>query len=258
MRLIVRDEYKEALLKLGIEDIEGLLKKPEGRVIDDVDKSVVVSLPLEGPEGREKIAVKHYHKPALKRKLKDIFRASKAMREWKIGNRLWEKKIPVALPLAVGERRRWRVLQESFLISREIEGAMQLRRYIFALRPPRTAEVQKEKKELFAVLARKLWELHEKGCFHGDLNTSHILVRRGTLPEFYFVDFESSRWGKVSLRQRIKDLARLNESMPSFISRTERIRFFQVYSERLESSRGKRKRTIDIIETRTRAKKENS
>ncbi len=254
MRLIVRDEYKDALLKLGIEDIEGLLKKPGVRVIDDVDKSVVVSLSLEGPEGRERIAVKRYDKPSFKRKLKDIFRASKAMREWKIGNRLWEKGIPVALPLAVGERRRWRVLRDSFLISREIEGVIQLRKYIFALRPPRKEEVKREKKELFAVLAGKLWELHERGCFHGDLNTSHILVRRGPLPEFYFVDFESSRWGKVSLRQRIKDLARLNESMPSFINRTDRVRFFQVYSERLKSNRGMRKRTITTIETRTRVK----
>lgn len=254
MRLIIRGEYKEALLRLGIEDIEGLVKKTEVRVIDDVDKSVVVSLPLEGSPGRERIAIKRYDRPALRRKLKDIFRVSKAMREWRIGNRLWEGGVPVALPLAVGERRRCRVLRDSFLVSREIEGVRQLRKYIFTLRPPRTADVRREKREIFAALAGKLGEIHERGFFHGDLNTSHILMRRGLPPEFYFVDFENSRWGKVSLKQRIKDLARLNESMPSFISRTERLRFFQLYSQRWEPGRGKRKRTIAAIETRTRAK----
>ena len=255
MRLIVRDEYKDALLRLGIEDIDGFLKKREVRVIDDVDKSIVVSFPLDQPDGQEKIAVKRYDKPSLKRKIKDIFRISKAVREWKIGNKLWERGVPVALPLAVGERRRWRVLQDSFLINREIEGIVQLRKYIFTLQPPLTAEVRKEKKQILAALAGKLREVHDKGFFHGDLNASHILVRRDPSPGFYFVDFENSGLGRrVSATQRIKELARLNESMPSFISRADRVRFFRAYSEGLKLSREKKKKMLATIETRTRAK----
>ena len=246
MRLTVRDEYKDALLKLGIEDIERLLRKSEVQTIDDVDKSVVSSVVLEGPRGRERIAIKRYDKPTLKRKLKDIFRPSKAMREWRIGNWLLERGIPAATPLAVGERRRLRILKDSFLICREIEGAKKLR------------DLSKEKRRIISSLAEKLREVHDKGFFHGDLNSSHIMVQSGESKEsaFYFVDFEGSRLGrKLSLRYRIKDLARLNESMPSLVNRADKLRFFQIYSEGLGLNRKGRKKIVRRIETRTRIKK---
>lgn len=254
MRLIIRDEYEGALLRLGIEDIEGLLKRPEVQVIDDVDKSVVVSLPLGCPHDQERIAIKRYDKPTLKKKLKDIFRVSKAIREWRIGNRLWERSIPVALPLAVGEKRRWRVLKDSLLISREIEGACQLRQYILTFKPPLTAESRWGKREMIVFLAEELRGVHDKGFFHGDLNSSHIMVKRGEgkRPTFYFVDFENSRLGgKVFIRQRVKELARLNESMPDFITRVDKVRFFKVYSKSNELMKRKRKELLKKIERRT-------
>lgn len=258
MKLIIRDEYKDDLLRLEIGDIDGFLKKRQVRIIDDVDKSVVVSFPLERPGGRERIAVKRYDRPALKRKLKDIFRISKAVREWKVGNWLWERGVPVALPLAVGERRRWRILKDSFLISRAIKEAHQLGQYILTLHPPLAAEARRKKREVITLLAKELRDIHDKGFFHGDLNASHIMVKvgAGKRPAFYFVDFESSKVGrKVYSRQWVKELARLNESMPSFISRTDKVRFFQVYSERLKLDKKERKKIIAMIETRTRAKK---
>ncbi len=258
MRLTIRNEYKDTLLRLGIEDIEGLLRKSEVQIIDDVDKSVVSSIVLERPHGQERIAIKRYDKPTLKRKLKDIFRSSKAVREWKVGNWLMEREIPAATPLAVAERRRLRILEDSFLICREIEGANKLRDYIYALKPPISAEARKEKREIMCSLARKLREVHDKGFFHGDLNTSHIMMQSGESRElvFYFVDFESSRLRrKLSLKYRIKDLARLNESMPPLVSRTDRFRFFQVYSHGLGLSRRERKKIMRRIEARTQTKK---
>ncbi|MCK4326213.1 hypothetical protein KAW55_05610, partial [bacterium] len=270
MRLIIRNEYKDDLLRLGIEDIEGLLRKSEVQTIDDVDKSVISSVVLEGPHGQERIAIKRYDKPTLKRKIKDIFRSSKAMREWRIGNCLLERGISVATPLAVGERRRLRILKDSFLICREIEEANKLRDYISALKIPthsslsrlgrglKVRGLNKEKKGMTASLAKKLKEVHDKGFFHGDLNTSHIIMqsREGRELVFYFVDFESSRLRrKLSLGHRIKDLARLNESMPSKVSRTDKLRFFQVYSEGLRLSRKERRKIMGRIEVRTRIKK---
>ncbi|MCD5390551.1 hypothetical protein LR007_01610, partial [candidate division NPL-UPA2 bacterium] len=140
--------YKDDLLQLGVENIEKLLGKSEVQTIDDVDKSVVSSVVLEGPRGRERIAIKRYDRPALKRKLKDIFRPSKAMREWRVGNRLIERGIQAAAPLAVGERRRLRILKDSFLICREIEGANKLRDYISTLRLPLSSPARKEKEEM--------------------------------------------------------------------------------------------------------------
>ncbi|MCK4325573.1 hypothetical protein KAW55_02330, partial [bacterium] len=258
VRLIIRNEHKDDLLRLGIENVEGLLRESQVQAIDDVDKSVVSSIVLERTHGQERIAIKRYDKPALKRKLKDIFRPSKAMREWRMGNWLLERGISVAIPLAVGERRRLRILKDSFLICREIEGANKLRDYISTLKPPLSAPARKERGQIMSSLAKKLKEVHDKGFFHGDLNTSHIIMQSGEGRElvFYFVDFESSRLRrKLSLGHRIKDLARLNESMPSLVNRADKLRFFQIYSEGLRLSRKERRKIMGRIEVRTRIKK---
>ena len=96
--------------------------------------------------------------------------------------------------------------------------------------------------------------MHNKGFFHGDLNTSHILIGIGgeDNPEFYFVDFENSRLGrKVTPAQRIKELARLNESMPGFITRKDKLRFFKAYRKGNKLLERKKKGILGKITRRT-------
>ncbi len=257
IKLNVKNDYKDDLLRLGITDISGLAKRYKLQVVDDVHDPAIVSTTLTHNNFRETIIIKQWERQGQLRILKDIFRPCKAVKEWKISNELLRRGIQSPVPLAVGERRKFRLLSDSFLINRKIPNAVNISHYISSLTPPLSEMKRREKWKFIRSLAGTIKDVHNKGLFHGDLNTSNIMVqmREGKEPVFYFVDFGGSGLRKrLYLNQRIKDLARLNESMPSFISRTDKVRFFLVYSEKLRLSRKERKKIIVRIEARTRAK----
>lgn len=95
-------------------------------------------------------------------------------------------------------------------------------------------------------------EVHDKGSWRFEHQPHYGQKRRGKKPAFYFVDFESSKAGKgISSRQRIKELARLNESMPDFITKADKLRFFKVYSKGNGLMERKRREFLKKIARRT-------
>ncbi len=267
-KIRLKKRYKDLLFKLGIEDPDSLFKgigtsiskrrgkrsapsfkRKEARLLDDSERSNIFSLRANG--GR--VVLKEYKPRGIGKAWTDLCRPSKAMREFVLGNRLLKMGIPVAEPLAVGEKRNLRLLKKCFLITEELSQAKNLSLYVNSLRPSLSKGKIREKREFISKLAESIRDIHNKSFTHGDLNTSHIMVKGN---EFYYLDFENARLKRRASDFRwIKDLSRLNESMPSYITRTDKLRFYKEYAKGSKAKEKKMRRYLKRIERRTIKKK---
>jgi tRNA A-37 threonylcarbamoyl transferase component Bud32 len=253
MRLRIKNECKEDLLKLGIENPGRAIKNSKAKIIRNGLRSLVVSLAINHEGLHQRIALKYYKRPGLSRRLKDVFRSSKAAKDWIAGNRLLELGVKTPVPLAVGERRRFRFLQESFLVTEEVTGSKTLGSYLAVFAPPLSKEKLKEKRDFISRLAREVGRIHNQGFFHGSLSVANVLVRKtpqGNM-SFYFLDLDYAKvQRRVSPYQKIKDLATLRKRIPSFITKTDKLRFFIVYCKETGLTNKDARRYTRLIEAR--------
>jgi tRNA A-37 threonylcarbamoyl transferase component Bud32 len=247
-RIKIRREYKEILLELGLENPDSLFTRKKLNLLDDSEGSNIFTRQIEG----EGIILKEY-KPRSGKAWIDLWRPSKAMREFILSSKLFIRGIPVPEPLAAGEKRNFRLLKDYFLVAKELSGAKNLSLYVKSLHPPLSKRRIAEKREFIFRLARSIRNIHGKGFTHGDLNTSHILVKGNS---FYYLDFENARLTRRASDFRwIKDLSRLNESMPSYITKTDKLRFYKEYAKGSQAKKKKMRRYLRRIEERTIKKK---
>ena len=156
IRIMMREGYQKELLKLGVEDPERMIRGNKVQLIKDGSRSLIVSLPLGKGRDSERVVLKYYKYRGLFKGLVDMFRVSKAMRAWKVGNRLLEMGIRTPVPLAIGERRTLRWLRKSFLITKEISNFTLLDRYLSFFDPPLSKSRIKEKRAFIISLAKNI------------------------------------------------------------------------------------------------------
>ena len=150
-----------------------------------------------------------------------FLRRSKARRERAIARRIERLGLAVARPVAVGEERRFGLLQRSFSVSRDL-GARDLRAVLEGMRTEGLA--RRALLERFAVFARKL---HDTGVDQDDFSPNNFLVRDDG--SFVLIDFERARVRRGPLRARAwTQLAKLHRR-DFGISRTDRLRFLRAY-----------------------------
>jgi len=253
MKLKIRNEYKSGLLRYGIENPRRAIRDNKIELIRNGSRSLVVSLAFSHEVLSQRIALKYYKRPGLSRRLKDVFRSSKAAKEWIAGDRLLGLGIKTPVPLAVGERRRFRFLQESFLVTEEVTGSKTLGPYLAVFAPPLSKEKIEEKRDFISRLAKEVGRIHKQGFFHGSLSVANVLVRKtpqGNM-SFYFLDLDYAKaQRRVSPYQKVKDLATLSKRIPSFITRTDKLRFFRVYCKETGLTKADAGRYLKRIENR--------
>jgi tRNA A-37 threonylcarbamoyl transferase component Bud32 len=217
------------------DDLQAALARPggilaEAEIVKDSLTATVGALALAG----QKIFVKRYNYQGAIYAFKDLFRSARAKRGWKAANSCHMRGIAVALPLGYFERRRRRVLLESYLITAAVAGE-ELSRLL-----ARRSGDFRFKRALIADLARWLRDIHDRGITHRDLKGENIIAReraRGRY-EFSLVDFDGI-FCRASARTRAKNIARLVRAAAANvpITRTDRWRFVANYLARGESSR---------------------
>ncbi|HKY86229.1 MAG TPA: lipopolysaccharide kinase InaA family protein [Pseudorhodoplanes sp.] len=180
---------------------------------------------LGWPQGR--MFVKSYKCQGPVYALKNLFRSSRARRGWKAGNSCHMRGIAVALPLAYLERRRFRFLRETYLLTAAVEGE-DLARLAARLRDDFRA-----KRGLIRQLSRELRRMHDRGIAHRDLKAENIIAqeRGGAEYRFFIVDFDGISYGPVSAKTRAKNLARSVRAVAANIPLTaaDRLRFVKNY-----------------------------
>jgi tRNA A-37 threonylcarbamoyl transferase component Bud32 len=217
------DELKAALARPG-----GILANAE--IVKGSPTTTVGILSFAG----QRAFVKRYNYQGAAYALKDLFRPARARRGWKAGNSCHLRGIAVALPLGYFERRRGRVLRESYVITAALEGEE-----LSQLLARRRGDVR-FKRALIAELARWLRRIHDRGITHRDLKGENIIAqeRDHGRYEFSIVDFDGIVCRRASPRIRAKNIARLVRAVAANvpITSTDRLRFVASYLRRGEAS----------------------
>ncbi|MCP5055851.1 MAG: hypothetical protein GY937_03900 [bacterium] len=133
--------------------------------------------------------------------------------------------IPTPIPLAAGEVARAGLLDHCLLLMPILEGATDLRAHWEGRSlPPR------ERHELASSLGRFTRQFLEAGLFQDDFAPNNVLIRPGSPPELWVIDFERAvLQDRVSAADATRMLAKLQREMSS-TSRSDEIRFLRAFA----------------------------
>lgn len=188
-------------------------------------------LPLEG-EGLDVICKRSMPRHLGKR-IKNLFRQSRAMRTWKLANALLNRQIPTARPLAVLERRCAGVLLDSLIMTEYIENAYDLDTLLTVqIRDLESSQQRRLKQQVARALAGVFRAFHARGFIHRDLKAPNIMVQWASnsddSPRILLVDLDGVRQkGRTSRKDWVRAMMRLNVSIDHCrrVTRTDRLRF---------------------------------
>jgi tRNA A-37 threonylcarbamoyl transferase component Bud32 len=215
----------------------GYLADPSIQLVKDSLTTTIEILSLDGVT----FYVKRYNYQGLGYGLKGLFRSSRARRAWFAANSMRLRGVPGSLPVAYLERRRFRILLESYLITRAVNGkriSEMLDKSVVSNAYLRT------KRSLIQDLACWLGKMHLSGVSHRDLKDTNIVVQKREPGKynFFIVDFDGVRFGYVSWRRRIKNISRLTRAFQHYpaVTQTDRLRFLKAYLGIRERNRWKK------------------
>ncbi len=174
------------------------------------------------------------------RRIQNSFRSSRAMLTWKRGNALLNRWIPTARPLAVLERRRFRFLLDSLIITEYVEHARDLDTVLTVQMREMPGQRQRWLKAcIIESLASILRRLDDCGFVHRDLKAPNIIVQwdpeSPEPPRATLVDLDGVRQSRRAGRPaRMRAITRLNVSLDHCrrVTLTDRVRFLKRYLDR--------------------------
>jgi tRNA A-37 threonylcarbamoyl transferase component Bud32 len=206
-------------------DPDGPFRDPSRDVIKDSPSSTVAEITRTVNGLPTRLIYKRFRTRSVWQRLASLFRKTKCMRSWLLGNAFLDCLLPTARPLAVIERRRFGIAGEGYLLMERIERAIDLRIAI---------NEQGPKARRIELVARLIRKLHERGWSHRDLKAANILLAPDEIgtERAWFIDLVGAKrplW--LSQSRRMRDLTRLNASFldAGSLSLTNRLRFLLCY-----------------------------
>ena len=204
----------------------------EGTVLRSVPGRTVSR--VLSPDGT-RVIVKAWRARGWLDALRLVFTSSPGRRERDRAREALARGVPVARPLALGERRRFGFLLDSLLAFECLEGVPL--DAALASRPPGDPA----RNRLLEALAGFLREVHDRGLHHGDLHAGNVLFREdpGRL-RFFLLDLGAARFrARMGTREREEGLAQIGLFLLGRTSAAERMRFLRGY---LGASAGREER----------------
>lgn len=199
----------------------------DARVLKDDDRARVTAHRVGG----RSLVVKEAPWRGLGRALADVVRGSAARRAWRAGHGLALRRIGVARPEAWLEQRRAGLPVRSWVVLEDVRPGAPA---AFALAAGLAAE------EVLDALAGLLIALHRRGVDHGDLQGTHVYLRRepgGLVARL--IDLEAVRFRRpLPEGRRLQALAELNASLPDAFDDAVRCRAWRRYVRALPFAGG--------------------
>lgn len=231
--LLLKEEYKEALLQQGIEDLTTFLKthRPNTRYLSG--RTPHPSVPID--DGKWMVIRQYTHGGIFRALTRNIYLfGSRSFRELALTEEIRSCEIPTIQPIGAIHWPILPFLYQPYFLSLEVPRAKDLIQYFQELGPHPVGEPLFIKRKIIRSAGILLRKFHEAGFFHGDLQLKNILVEGDRL---LLIDFDRSYRKKVlPNKERIKNLLRLNRSVEKWrrlglpITRTDRWRFFLAYA----------------------------
>ena len=140
--------------------------------------------------------------------IKSLFSLSKAQREWNYAHRLLRNNLLTAKPVAIGEKRRFGMLKDCYIISKAIPNSTTVKELLIAFQ--QSPANSSKRNTLLKNLISYIKMVHDHGIFHGELHAENILVDRDNTALFYLLDLGRAVFKKrPPLSLRIQELSRL-------------------------------------------------
>ena len=237
--LLIKNEYKEKLLRQGILNPEQLIENTPIIPKHFKGRSFLPSVLIQESNG-ERMVIKHCMRGGLISFLnKDIFWGkNRTFNEMIVNTKILQKGINTTEIIAALERKFFGPLYKTYLFSRELPECIDLITYFNGLKKKSSKQRFKEKKYLFQSIASTIVKMHSEGIYHSDLHLKNILIqqRDDGLPEIFIIDFDKTDIKeKLNPRQKAKNLLRFNRSIEKYklrggpVTRTDQFRFFIEY-----------------------------
>lgn len=226
--------YRERLAACDLVSVDRILSRTDGRV--SAWSRTTDTVYIASPDRSPGFYLKRYYYPRWSNRLRSALRGTllgpdRGLAETRSLNGMLSRGVPAVRPVAYGERRVGGFVSACFLVTEEVPGAVNLT--TFASDQSERPLTPPERRQLIAVLAKQVRDMHLSGFVHGQLFWRNILVRYGPLgaPEFFFLDAAPRRsLARRSFAEGVaRDLACLGVSAAPFCSPRERMRFLRCY-----------------------------
>ena len=232
--LLLKDDYKDVLLKRGIDDLGTFLKKTsqtphyhEGRIPH----------PSFALENGKRMVLRQYSHGGLIRAITGnlYFFGARSFQELAITEEIRSCGIPTIEPIgAIHQVAGFPLFYRAYLLTLEVRGALNAIQYLEGIGARPKGEAPCQKRKLIRDSGLLLRQFHQSGFFHRDLQLKNILVAEDRI---LIIDFDRSyRKPILSTRERMRNLLRLNRSVEKWrpfglpITQTDRWRFFLAYA----------------------------
>jgi hypothetical protein len=194
-------------------------------------KSLWRFVPSAGQKN-EAYLIKRYQTKHLFDRLKTLVTPSKALQELKAAHGIDRRGIPTPVPVAVGEKLRWKMVKESFVILKELQNCQALNSYFLQEYPLAKSPAQlSEKRKVIKTLGTLAEQTHREGIFQSDFSLNNFLLTKDNQDNITILlsDFEKiTLKNSLSSKQQITCLAKLNR-VGREISLADRLRFLKAY-----------------------------
>lgn len=218
----------------------------ECEVIKDQRKIKVARAKVDLEGHARTVYLKRYNAFSWRYRFGSLFQSSGAVRSMKGAATLAESGVRTARPLAAMESRSWGMLNGSFFLSEEIEGAKTADAYWREeLLPLSGREGMRQRRRFLREMGELFRSLHRQNVYHNDLKDANILVRRdrgGGGECLYLLDLEGiRRHRRLNRRRRIKNLVQLNRTFGKVLRPADKVRLLKSYLGPAFSNHGEKR-----------------
>lgn len=234
LTLLLKNSFKDLLIRLGIEDWDRFLKRNLPNSTFLRGRTPHPSLPIQ--EGRRMVIRQYSHGGLFRGLTRTLFLfGSRSFQELKLTEEVRACGIPTVEPIGAIHQSVPPFFYRSYLLTLEIPQAIDLIEYFRRMGHQLSPEDLRQKRQVIRSLATLIRQFHKEGFFHGDLQMKNILLSGG---EILLIDFDRSyRKNPLPLRKKMKNLLRLTRSIEKWrrvglpITRRDCLRLFQAYAE---------------------------
>jgi tRNA A-37 threonylcarbamoyl transferase component Bud32 len=231
--LLLKEEFKNLLLKQGIDDLKTFLKKGGEISYYHRGRTPHPSIPLEN--GKRMVLRQYSHGGLMRAITGNLYLfGARSFRELAITEEVRSCGIPTILPIGAIHHRILFPFYQAYFLSLEVPRAMDLIQYFQEIGAHPSRENLSLKRKTIRSVGLLIRQFHQAGFFHGDLQLKNILVAGD---QIMLIDFDRSyRKQTLSIQERMKNLLRFNRSVEKWkrfgllITRTDRWRFFLAYA----------------------------
>lgn len=168
--------------------------------------------------------------------VKSLFSLSKAHKEWICSHRLQRNQLLTAESVAMGEKRRFGVLKDCYIISKAIPNSITVKAFLSTIQ--QSSAPVSGKNRFLRDLVSYVKTVHDRGIFHGELHTENVLVDTDNPASFSLLDVGRACFKKdAPLSFRRNELSRLLYSIMDVCTHDEITGLIHTYTNQLLKSK---------------------